>query len=147
MRLLCFAVCVVSASAACGGPRASGPARVTSAWRLRLDVDSAPGAVPRARSVMGSVAPDLTHYDIDLEPLLGRSLPSRMDLAVIKQTDTVDGVSVEIMLGDPTSDRNKLVLRSQSAWAAAGDSLAGHWVDPGSCCGTGGRFTLWRASH
>ena len=116
-------------------------------WHLRLELDSAPGRTPSKQQVEGLVTADLEWHNLDLVPLIGRSVTSAVEFTVIKQTDTRDGVWFEITLGDARSDQNKLLLRGRPARAGAVDSVIGTWVERADCCRAGGRFALWRPAR
>jgi hypothetical protein len=141
VRLLVVGVLATAACSASRAETAAADSAKETEWHLRMELDSAPGRSPRARVVQGTIDPAHERYKLDFTPMLGRALEERVALSLFKVTGGPAPSELEITLGDPTSDRAKVILRGVEVRQ---DSIVGTWTEPSYCCRAAGRFAMWR---
>ena len=141
VRPLSVAVAVALAACAFMSRPAPTPAFTQGAWRIRLDVDSAPSRQVPKQPIYGTINFATARYAIELRQAISRGLANSAAVVAVPQENQRTAVQYKITLGDSNSFDEKIVLVGR---AVTSDSIVGTWSETILCCSAAGRFTLWR---
>jgi len=119
------------------------PAFGQGAWRIRLDVDSAPSRQVPKQPIYGTINFAAAHYSIELRQAISRSLANSAAVVALPQSNQQGPALYKITLGDSNSFDEKIVLVGRPVTS---DSIVGTWSETILCCSAAGRFTLWRSA-
>jgi enterochelin esterase family protein len=118
------------------------PAFARGAWRIRLDVDSAPSRQVPKQPLYGTINFATAHYSIELRQAISRNLANSAAVVAWPQSKQQGPALYKITLGDSNSFDEKIVLMGRPVTS---DSIVGTWSETILCCSAAGRFTLWRS--